>query len=161
MLGTFRSVAYTLLSPKFYAGIGVGLYLGSFGAVTNIHSLFGIAQAYIYNEPTKLEEDQEAVKRVTGEYFSDVSSPDYKIFTYEKLCKGFYTVETVGDEIIYTGYGDSPEEFTYTTQIEKKSYVATSTPEQIDILLPTSVDTSDASTSIDNIGPDTSVPLDM
>jgi len=131
MFGTFRKIAYTLLSPKFYTGLVLGFYVGSM-------SLLSYA-GFLYTESTLLEQDQVRVQGLTGAYFADYSQPDYKIFTYEKVCKGFGTIEVVGDQEIYTGYGDASEEFTYTVDIVNSSLNATSTATLEEVTVPADV----------------------
>jgi len=124
MFGTFRKLAYTLLSPKFYTGFALG-FATCTGLVAN--DFVSTAFAYTFGEPTLIEQDQEFAKKLTGDYFSDISDPNFQVFTYEKVCKGFYTVEKSGDTIITTGYGDAADDYTSTERIVKIPYVASST----------------------------------
>lgn len=90
----------------------------------------GYAMAQMQNI---IENDQEVVLKRTGQYFTDVSNPQFTVNTYERSCKGYYTIEETDDEIIYTGYGDLANEYTYT--ITKPKQVATSSDDKpVDVI---------------------------
>jgi len=97
------------------------------GIVMTVPMSFVMAQL-----KTDLEVEQEIVLDKTGEYFSDVSNPNYTINTYETVCKGYYIIEVTDTEIIQTGYGDLANEFTK-TELRTNSKISTTSP---DIVIP-------------------------
>jgi len=118
----FRRLAYTLLSRHFWVGIAIGFSLASvFGTVA-----FALTSA----EADLIFEEQNDIKKQTGRY-ETVISPELQVFTYEKLCKGFYVIEDNGIRITQTGFGDLAEEYTLTKETEKqKLSVASTTNEE-------------------------------
>jgi len=121
-------------SMVFYIFRNLGVFLlGYFIGLTGftISDLMSLANA---QEPElSLDSQQYVLFKQTGEYFSDVSNPQFTINTYETLCKGYYTIETTPTETIYTGYGDLPDEYTYT--IKTTDSKASSTPIDIEPII--------------------------
>lgn len=114
MLKTIRKIGYTVLSKHFYTGIAIGFVLAT---------LLSIAQAQ-----SIIETDQAQYLKQHGEYFVDVTNPTFKINTYEKTCKGYFTVMETPTTYVYTGYGDLKDEFTYEIQKDPiKSRIASTT----------------------------------
>lgn len=86
-----------------FVGFALGLFIG------------GYLVAFV--DASSLENDQKVYYKETGKYFYDTKNKGYQVFTYEELCRGFYTVEEKKDKIVYTGYGDLADKFTYETDI--------------------------------------------
>jgi len=95
---------------------GIFLPLALYFFSTNL--LFIFAQNKLdYSLTSDLIDEQQSALRFTGDYFSDVSNPQFTVNTYETICKGYYTIENTGTELIYKGYGDLADEYTYVEQI--------------------------------------------
>lgn len=74
-----------------------------------------------------IQSDQESAMKYTGMY-QPVYNDLVQVFTYETICKGFYTVEDNGVSIKYTGFGELADQYTYTVDKVVKSEISTSTP---------------------------------
>jgi len=103
-------------------------------------TVLGVSLAVIFSAyPTQAQtavsliEEQEYSKKFTGEYFTDVSDPDFTINTYETVCKGYYTIEDNVTSFIYKGYGDLADEYTYTLEKPQVELTASSTPKETPI----------------------------
>jgi len=99
-------------------GLSTGYYVNTVSALT-------------LSEKTLIKAEQEYADKFTGFYYPVYDGP-IKVFTYEKLCKGFYTVEDNGVDITYTGFGDLADQYTF----KQKSYkvdttlLSTTTPDK-------------------------------
>jgi hypothetical protein len=90
--------------------------------------LCSLLAGYIANAQTITVSDlQDQYYKQHRVYFSDHSDKDYTINTYEQVCKGYYTVERTYDKLIYTGYGDLADEYTYTEDVSPRTISSTST----------------------------------
>jgi len=79
-------------------------------------------------ETKTISTEQEYALKYTGMYQPVYDQP-VKIYTYETLCKGYYTLEDNGLEIKYTGFGDLADDYTYTiTKPVVDTLKASSTP---------------------------------
>jgi len=77
-----------------------------------------------------IQADQESAMKYTGT-FQPVYNDLVQVFTYETICKGFYTVEDNGVTINYTGFGELADEYTYTIEKPIVNKVASTTDEKI------------------------------
>jgi len=112
-----RNVSYLLL----------GFILGG-----SLFAVYGSVFALTTTERNDIVSVQESALKFTGTYQPVYDDPYTKVFTYEKLCKGFYTVEDNGTIIKYTGFGDLADEYTYEIDsINIKSDLSTTTKEII------------------------------
>lgn len=81
-------------------------------------------------ETNSIMDEQLYAQKYTGTYQPVYEGP-VKVFTYETICKGFYTIEDNGVEIKYTGFGDLADEYTFSEPSLSKVdslQVSTSTP---------------------------------
>jgi len=83
----------------------------TFGFVFSLIAVTAINE--VYAQVTLLEQEQLEYREKNGTFFSDVDNTDYQIFTYEKLCSGFYEVIQTKNSVEYIGYGDLSKEYTY------------------------------------------------
>jgi len=84
------------------------------------------AFALTLTESKVIADYQEAAFSITGS-FEPVYDDKLSVFTYEKLCKGYYTVEDNGVTVTYTGFGDLADNYTYEESSQKVDSVATTT----------------------------------
>lgn len=85
-------------------------------------------------------QDQKAALKFTGSY-QPVYDQLVNVYTYEGICKGYYTVEDNGVDVVYTGFGDLANQYTFKTPSNRKiSDTKPTTTKDADIDL--SVDTS-------------------
>jgi len=124
-----------VLKKPFYVllglcvGLSAGYYVNTVSALT-------------LSEKNLIKQEQQYAQKYTGSYFPVYEGP-IKIFTYEKLCKGFYTVEDNGVDITYTGFGDLADEYTYKEKSNQVDtiIISTTTPEKnekpLDSTIPT------------------------
>ena len=118
---TIRKWIFALLSRNFWLGIGIGFFIASALTVA-IPS-----HALTTSEKNIIESDQESAMKYTGSY-QPVYNELVQVFTYETICKGFYTVEDNGVTITYTGFGELADQYTYTVDKLIKSDISTTTP---------------------------------
>jgi len=118
----------------FYAFIAL-IIGGSLSAVgTSVYAL-------TTTERNDIIDKQSAALEFTGTY-QPVYDDLVKVFTYETICKGFYTVEDNGVTIKYTGFGDLASDYTYETDsTTSKDSIATTTDKlPVSEPLPSSLD---------------------
>jgi len=100
-----------------------------------------LSLALTVTEKAIIESDQESAMKYTGMY-QPVYNDLVQVFTYETICKGFYTVEDNGVSIKYTGFGELADQYTYTVDKVIKSKVSTSTPIQDEKIITDIIDIS-------------------
>lgn len=112
--------------------------------------VLGVSLAIVLNTThalTTTERDsvvdaQDYALKFTGSYQPIYDDPYYKVFTYEKICKGFYVVEDNGTTVRLTGFGDLKDDYTYTYThpVVENIINPTSTPPKneipVDIVIP-------------------------
>jgi len=142
-----------MLAKTLY--IILGFLIGTVG----LHYTYALSST----ELKLIETEQTAVLKQTGSYFTDHKDPKITLNTYETICKGYYIIETTPDNIIYTGYGDLKNQYTYTIPNENKFTKSTTTPPLTDVLITDIPITTDKpSTSTDsNRGLQSDLPLDL
>lgn len=111
--------------------IFVGLFVGFSIAV-----IFSTVEAQYFDSSLSISDivsDQERALKFTGMYIPDVSDPKRTINTYETICKGFYIIEDQGDTLVYTGFGDLAEQYTFKEEKPKVdiNIISTSTIDEI------------------------------
>jgi len=111
-----RNVSYILL----------GFVLG--GSLLAVGSSIS---ALTLSERDSVISEQESALKFTGTY-QPVYDDLVKVYTYESLCKGFYTIEDNGVTIKYTGFGDLADQYTYETESTtiQKDTISTTTPDK-------------------------------
>lgn len=88
-----------------------------------------VVLAVTSTEKALIQEEQTQASKYTGSYQPVYDKP-IQVFTYETICKGYYTVEKTADSIIYTGYGDLKDQYTHTEKLPQtkvEALVATTT----------------------------------
>jgi len=102
--------------------------------ITMIDIVYGITSTEI----TLLQTEQEYALKYTGTFYSDTTDSSFSVNTYETICTGYYVIEETATEIIYTGFGDLKEQYTFKKTKTPEIYVASSTPKdkQTEILVP-------------------------
>jgi hypothetical protein len=100
-----------------------------------------IAFALTTAESQIIESEQKSALRFTGSY-QPVYDQLVDVYTYETICKGYYTVEDNGIDIVYTGFGDLADQYTY------------SRPSHTKLLDSKPTTTDDKTIVIDTIEPD-------
>jgi len=89
--------------------IAVLFFMGSY--------IFAFSQEKISISPNNIRSVQTDMKQKTGEYFYDVSDPEFQVYTYKTECSGYFTVQKTLTDVIYKGYGDLASQYTYTEKI--------------------------------------------
>jgi len=76
---------------------------------------------------SELIRDQAESLAKTGNY-EQINTNNFKVHTYETLCKGYIVENIHADKIEYIGYGDLADEYTYTidTRVSPSSISSTS-----------------------------------
>jgi len=96
----------------------------AFGFISSL--AFSSVFALTSFETDEIVDYQKAALSLTGKY-EPVYDDKLSVFTYEKLCKGYYTVEKVGDYTVYTGFGELADNYTYEIYTPKVDPVASTT----------------------------------
>lgn len=78
-----------------------------------------VAFALTSAESNLVLQDQKAALKFTGSY-QPVYDQLVNVYTYEGICKGYYTVEDNGIDVIYTGFGDLADQYTFKTPSDRK-----------------------------------------
>jgi len=90
---------YFYLTIAFVVGLSLSAVITSVNALT-------------LSEEKIIVDDQLSAIKYTGMY-QPVYDALVQVYTYEKICKGFYTVEDNGIIRSYTGFGDLADQYTY------------------------------------------------
>jgi len=104
------------------------VFLGVFLAI----SITSISYALTSTERQEVVSEQLTAIKFTGTY-QPIYDGLVQVYTYETICKGFYTVEDNGTIIRYTGFGDLADQYTYESPspaLDKIS-IASTTDEKI------------------------------